>query len=81
MIKKFYVYLIVIIFFVGCSPEFKPSGDIPDLESTIDEIFVDTIDNMVANIKLDFVNDSCRSISALYGDEDNIYYQIIWVDE
>lgn len=80
--KKIQVlFLFSIFILVSCSTEFRPSGEIPDLESSIDEIFMDSINGMAANIKLEFASDSCRSISALYGDNKNIFYQLIWVNK
>lgn len=80
--KKIQLLFVLFTFILfGCSTEFKPSGEIPDLESSIDDIFMDSINGMAANIKLEFASDSCKSISALYGDNKDIFYQLIWVNK
>ncbi len=81
MIKKYYLSLFILFLLAGCSTEFKPSKNLPSLDSPINEIFADSINNMNANIKFEFENDSCKSISATYGDDNDIYYQIIWIDK
>lgn len=80
--KKLQVlFLFSIFILVSCSAEFRPSGRTPDLESSINEIFLDSLKGMAANIKLEFSSDSCKSISASYGDKVNIFYQLIWVNK
>ena len=80
MKKIFYVFLFP-FFLVGCAEEYKPNGVIPFEDDPVEMIFVDTIAGMAGDIKLEFLNDSCRSISASYGDDDEIFYQLILVNE
>lgn len=68
------------VFLFGCAVEYKPNGEIPNEDDPVEMIFSDSIGNMGSNIKLEFMNDSCRSISATYGDNNEIYYQIILVE-
>lgn len=76
------VYLLIFSFLiVGCSEEYKPNGIIPSEDDPVEMIFIDTVAGMAGDIKLEFVNDSCRSISASYGEDNQIFYQIILVNE
>ena len=80
MAKYFYVFVFALIM-IGCSQEYKPNGNYPEEDDPIDYIFYDTISGMQANVKLEFMTDSCRSISATYGENQEIFYQIIMVNE
>jgi hypothetical protein len=79
--KKIFYILIFPFFLVGCAEEYKPNGIIPYEDDPVEMIFIDTIAGMAGDIKLEFVNDSSRSISASYGDNNEIFYQIILVNE
>jgi hypothetical protein len=74
------IFLLISTLFIACSPDFEPNNSYPDLEDDISYIFYDTIAQMPANIKLEFVNDECRSISATYGEDNEIYFQIIYAE-
>ncbi len=85
MNKKINKYLFILIFLSiflhSCSIDYSPNGNFPDENAGIEEIFPDTILDMAATIKLEFYNDTCRSISATYGDSSEIYYQLVLVNE
>jgi len=69
------------VLFSACSVDYKPNGVIPNEDDPIENIFPESINEMQSKVQLEFMNDSCRSISASYGDNDIIYYQIILVNE
>jgi hypothetical protein len=77
--KKIFFIGAIVIFVSSCSTEFKPSGKIPNPNGSINELFADSIAGMQANIKLDFVNKNCKSVSATYGENKNIFFQVIWL--
>ena len=79
MQKTIFLFLFTILI-IGCSIEYKPNGKIPNEDDSVDAIFSDSIGDLKANVKLEFLNDSCRSISASYGENNEIFLQIILVE-
>jgi len=79
--KKILPVLFSIFLLYGCENEYQPSDYVPMADSGIEDFFPDTISGFKANIKFDFFNDTCKSISATYGDNEEIKIQIILVDE
>ncbi|MBN2890995.1 MAG: hypothetical protein JXL97_03935 [Bacteroidales bacterium] len=79
--RKFLYLLLTSFVFFGCAEEYKPNGVVPGEDDPIELIFADSIAGMGASVKLEFNEDDCRSISASYGDNNEIYYQIIIVDQ
>ncbi len=80
MTKRLYLLIILFFFLYGCKIEYKPTSYIPKNEAGIEEVFPDSISNLKGNIKFEFMNDSCKSISATYGENKDIYVQIFLVN-
>lgn len=78
--KKIFYFLLVIFILSSCSDEFEPGYFYPDIDGGIEDVFPDSIAGLKSNTKFDFMNDSCKSISSSYGDENGIYIQILLVD-
>ena len=76
--KKIIFFLILSIIFISCKQEFEPSTVSPSLDSKIEDIFDDSIAGMPAQIKLEYLSDNYKSISATYGDNSEIFLQITW---
>ncbi len=79
---KYIIYTFwIVVLVAGCAKEYAPNGYTPDKTSGVEDFFADTISQMPANVKLEFVTNSAKSISASYGDTDIIFYQIILVSD
>ncbi len=78
--KQIHILFVLIIFLASCQPDYEPSGDYPDIDDDISYIFWDTIAEMPAEIRLEYITDDCRSISASYGQNNEIYFQIIYAE-
>ncbi|MBN2662260.1 MAG: hypothetical protein JXR68_01310 [Bacteroidales bacterium] len=78
--KRVIYFIVVLVFIVSCSDEYQPGNYYPDVDGGIEEVFPDSIAGLKSNTKFDFMNDSCKSISATYGDKSDIYIQILLVD-
>jgi len=79
--KKIAYIIVILLLAVSCSDEFQPSSFVPDIDGGIEEVFPDSISGFKSNTRFDFMNDSCKAISATYGDNDDIYIQILLVDK
>ena len=79
---KYILFISLALFFiVGCSEqEYQPTDFEPDIDDGVEAVFPDSIAGLKANVKFEFMNDSCKSISATYGDHNDIYIQILLVD-
>jgi len=76
MKKIIYILLPILLIFNSCSKDYTPSNYYPDEEDGIEAFFPDSIGIWGADINLDWINDSSKSITAIYGDT-NISYQIV----
>lgn len=78
--KKYLFLLTSTFLLLGCAEEYKPNGHTPENDASIEMFFADTVSGMPANVKLEFINDDAKSISATYGDNNEIFYQVILVE-
>lgn len=74
-----YILLPTLFIFTSCGKNYEPNSYYPNSEDGIEAFFPDSIGIWDADINLDWINDTSKSITAIYGDTD-IMYQVILLD-
>ena len=79
ILLKYFFFIFLTTFLYSCGVEYGTNGLAPTLNDPVEKIFADEINYMPAEIKMEFFNESYRSISATYGENSEIFFQIILI--
>lgn len=75
--KAKYILFLIFPLFISCGKDYQPNDYFPDADDGVGAFFPDSIGKWEADINLDWINDSSKSITAIYGDSDILYNVIL----